>query len=95
MAGPLKKSSPLFPTPYDKSQVAALQALAHGDANEGQQQQALQFIIEDLCKTYDEPYRPDSDRDTTFALGKRHAGMELVKLLKLKMGKLNDRNSTE
>ncbi len=54
----------------------------------GQQMLALQFIIEKVCSTYDEPYRPDSERDTTFALGKRHAGMEIVKLTKLKMGKL-------
>lgn len=88
MPGQLKKSSPLFPTPYDKSQVAAIQALSRGEANEGQQKLALQFIIEDVCKTYDEPYRPDSERDTIFALGKRHSGMEIVKLMKLKMGKL-------
>jgi hypothetical protein len=84
----LAKGSPLLPTKYEDKHVAAIQALMHGKATEGQQQLALKFIIEDVCSTYDEPYRPDSERDTTFALGKRHAGMEIVKLTKVKMGKL-------
>lgn len=84
----LPKESPLQPTKYEDSHAAAIQALMHGIANEGQQQLALKFIIEKMCATYDEPYRPDSDRDTTFALGKRHVGMEIVKLTKVKMGKL-------
>ncbi len=84
----LPANSPLHPTKYEDSHVAAIQALMRGNATEGQQQLALKFIIEDVCSTYDEPYRPDSERDTTFALGKRHAGMEIVKLTKVKMGKL-------
>lgn len=84
----LADNSPLRPTKYENSHIAAIQALMQGKATEGQQMLALQFIIEKVCSTYDEPYRPDSERDTTFALGKRHAGMEIVKLTKLKMGKL-------
>lgn len=86
----LAANSPLLPTKYEKDdrRVIAVQAVSRGEATEHQQMLALKFIIEDVCKTYDEPYRPDSDRDTAFALGKRHTGMEIIKFIKLKMGKL-------
>jgi hypothetical protein len=86
----ISPSSPLFPTKYvpQDHRVFAVQAVSRGEATEEQQRVAIKFIIEDICLTYDEPYRPDSERDTTFALGKRHAGMEIVKFIKLKMGKI-------
>jgi hypothetical protein len=74
---------PWHPAPYDEADVYAIKALAAGKANEGQQQRALAWIINTACATYDLSFRPDSDRDTTFAEGKRHVGMQIVKLTKL------------
>lgn len=61
----------------------ALKALAAGNANEGQQQRALNWIVYTLCGTYDQPYRPDSERDTVFACAKQFVGQQIVKQLKL------------
>lgn len=82
----IDKASPLYPTAIAKEDALAIQALYTGTATEGQQQRALNFIINELCLTYDQPYRPWSDRETTFACGKMHVGQELVRLTKLKIG---------
>lgn len=80
-------SEPWKPPKYEDSDVAAIQALANGEANEGQQQRALTWIIEELCKTYDLSYRPKSQRDTDFAEGKRYVGTQLVTMTKLKLAR--------
>jgi hypothetical protein len=74
---------PWHPAPYDDADTYAIKALAAGVANEGQQKRALDWIINTLCGTYDLSYRPESDRDTAFAEGKRHVGLQLVKQVKL------------
>lgn len=82
------KASPLpwQPAPYDETITSAIKALSSGTANEGQQQRALKWIVEVLCGTYDMSYRSQSDRDTTFAEGKRFVGNQIVKQLKLTTG---------
>jgi hypothetical protein len=72
-----------MPAHYDEADTYAIKALAAGVANEGQQKRALDWIINTLCATYDLSYRPESDRDTAFAEGKRHIGLQLVKQVKL------------
>lgn len=79
---PKKDARPFLPAPYDEATTGAIKALAAGNANEGQQQRALKWIIETLCGTYDLSFRPD-DRETVFAEGKRFVGMQIVKQMKL------------
>ncbi len=88
----LDSSSPLFPAKYKKSDILAIQALLTGTANEQQQKRALSFIIEDLCKTYDMPYRPgpDGPRETDFAMGKIYVGQQLIKLTKTSTANIKD-----
>jgi hypothetical protein len=76
---------PWHPAPYDDADTYAVKALAAGVANEGQQKRALEWIINTLCGTYDLSFRPgaDGDRETAFAEGKRHIGLQLVKQVKL------------
>lgn len=81
MAG--KIPQPWLPAPYEAVDVYAIQALAEGKANEGQQKRVLQWLIEKACGTYDETYMPDSERNTAYAQGKRHVGLQIVKLLKI------------
>lgn len=71
------------PAPYDEAISAAIKALATGNANEGQQQRALNWIVHTLCGTYDQPYRPDSERDTVFACAKMFVGQQIVKQMKI------------
>lgn len=84
-AKPIKAFSPWLPADYQLSDAAAIQALANGDATPEQQQRALRFIIEEVAATYQSTYSPGSDRDTAFAEGKRHVGLQLVKFIKLNL----------
>lgn len=77
--------APYAPPDYTIKDVGAIQALQRGDAPAHQQQRALKFIIETLCGAYDLSYRPGSDRDTTFAEGRRFVGLQIVKLLHLNL----------
>jgi hypothetical protein len=82
----MTKQLPWHPAPYDESVTGAIKALHAGTANAGQQQRALKWIVEVLCGTYDLSYRPESERDTSFAEGKRFVGQQVVKQLKLTTG---------
>lgn len=77
--------APWLPAPYQPVDTAALHALEAGNASPGQQQRALAWIINVLCGTYDLSYRPGEggDRETAFAEGKRHVGLQIVKQLKI------------
>lgn len=90
MTKPVKKSveehAPWKSPKYELADVTAFQAIERGEANADQQKRALKWLIEAACGTYDLPYRPggqDSERDTTFALGKQFVGQMVVKMLKL------------
>ena len=91
----IEKNRPWLPPNFELHHVAALQALSRGQANEDQQKEALDWIITECCKTYDMSYRPDSDRDTAFAEGKRFVGANIVRLLKTSTAKLRGDNNSE
>ena len=79
-----RKSKPNFrpwhPAEYEPKHEAALKALNAGEATSHQQKLALQWII-NCARTYDLPYAPDSDRDTSFFCGMQHVGKQIVKLI--------------
>lgn len=79
---PAPIAEPWKPTPFDDADAYAIQALAHGKPSEDQAKRALDFIINSICATYDQSYRPASARDSDFAEGKRYVGLTLVKMLK-------------
>ncbi|ALQ01484.1 hypothetical protein AK973_1035 [Pseudomonas brassicacearum] len=60
-----------------------MQAMERGDANADQQKRALAWIINKACWTYESTYSPVSEHDGTFAQGRRFAGLQIVKLLKI------------
>lgn len=83
---------PWKPPPYELADAAAIQALIRGTADQGQQQRAIAFIVNTICGTYDMSYRPTSDRDTTFAEGKRFVGTRIVMLSKLNLSQLEKKD---
>ena len=91
----LPKAEPWKPPHYEIEDAGAIQALMRGQAEPHQQQRALKYIIETLCSTYDMSYRPDGDRDTCFAEGKRFVGNQLVKLTKLNLSKMTGKPSEQ
>ena len=74
--------NPLSSPDYIEADVQALRAVANGYAEEEQQKRAIEFIVNNICGTYDCAFRPGgSDRETNLALGKQRAGQILVYLL--------------
>lgn len=86
--------APWLPPPWEKADASALQALQAGQATPEQQKRALDWIIRQAAGTYDLAYRPgaeDGNRDTTFALGRQFVGQQIVKLLNLALGMIQNR----
>jgi hypothetical protein len=76
------------PYPFEVADAQAVQSLARGQASADQQTRVLALLINGLCGTYDLSYRPDGDRDTAFAEGKRFVGLQLVKLTAVNISEL-------
>lgn len=85
----LEEHGPWKPHPYELADASAFQALAAGTASAEQQRRVLTWLVA-ASGTYDLSYRPgvQGDRDTTFAEGKRHVGLQVVKLTRLNVGAL-------
>lgn len=85
--------APWKPPSADPQIVAAFQALQRGNATTDQQKRALEWLVKDCSQTYDLSYRPGDEgrRDTDFAEGRRFVGLQIVKLLNLKIGLLTKR----
>ena len=91
----LAEHAPWKPPHVETADAAALQALAKGTASADQQRRALDWIVLQAARTYDLAYRPgaaEGERDTNFALGRQFVGMQIVKVLKLKIGLLERGN---
>jgi hypothetical protein len=71
----------------DEQDIRAIKALAAGVASEGQQRIALAWIINRAAGTYDLSFRPgpDGSRLTDFAEGKRFVGLQVVRLINMKL----------
>lgn len=82
---------PWLPAAYTIPEVAAIQALMRGEATPEQQTRALKWIVEQAASTYDSTYWPDSESDRNYAQGKRHVGLNIVKMTKLDLGVLKKR----
>ena len=92
------KQGPWEPAGYELPDVAAIQALVRGDANEEQQKRAIKWIIESAAGTYDQTYWPggdEGDRNTAFAEGKRFVGNTIVKMTRLSTMSLKERGESK
>lgn len=61
--------------------MAAIKALAEGNPRPDQCVTALNFIIETLSAVYDEPFRPEGERETAYALGRAYVGRQIRKCI--------------
>lgn len=87
-----KLFEPWAPPELHLKDVAAIKALAKGEASAEQQQHALKFIVERACGAYEEQFCPGEDgrRATDYALGKRRVGLLLVSILNADITKFRD-----
>ena len=79
----IPKKEPWFPPDYELADIMAIKNLFAGTATEDQQKRGMNWIVMALCGTYDLSFRPDSERSTAFAEGRRFVGLEIIKALKL------------
>lgn len=66
------------------SEIAAVKAMANGNANGEQQKTVMEFILHKLCIVDELSYRPDElggQRETDFSEGKRFVGLQLRGLI--------------
>lgn len=83
------------PTEWEPEDAHAVQAFMQGRASEDQQRRAAAFIVNQVCGTYDLSFRPDSDRETCFAEGKRFVGLTLVKFSRLNIAQFRNKNTEQ
>jgi hypothetical protein len=85
-----EEHAPWIPARYEAADATALQALRRGDCPAHLQQRALNFIMWDLCGLRDLSFRPggvEGERETNFAEGKRFVGLQIGKLLEMKVNR--------
>jgi hypothetical protein len=68
---------------YEKADAYALQAMWDGRATPDQQMRGMKWIIEKACQTYDMCDKPDKERLAAIFEGRRFAGLQIVKLVKI------------
>src|SRR3990167_7718515 len=82
------------PAGFTSTDVTALQALASGTANDGQQKRALDWILKSACGLPVWPYRAD-ERETCVALGRQLVGQQIMGVLKVNVSVLRKRESAQ
>lgn len=83
------KKSPPIPIPkWENADAYAMQALERGEATPEQQKRALAWIIYGACATYDFCDKPDIERLAAIFDGRRFAGLQVVKLIKINMASI-------
>lgn len=83
-----KPVPPFLRCEWDIPTISAAQALQRGEATAAQQQQFIQWVINEAAATYGVSFQLEGDRETAFAEGRRFVGLQVVKLLKLSVNAL-------
>jgi hypothetical protein len=78
-----------------RSENAALKACYAGHANAHQQRLALVVIVNKFCRANDLLYIPDHPDQTAFMNGRAFPGQQIMKHLKVPVGRLDLQNDDE
>lgn len=73
----------------NKENIRAIKAVWDGKANDAQQVMAISFILDGLCNRAGNQFYAD-ERETTFALGKKFIGDQIVGAINAKLGKIEE-----
>jgi len=79
----------------DKQEHEAVKALGKGEADAYQQRLALKVIVNDISRTHDLCYIPDSQDQSAFIAGRAFVGQKILKYLNIPVGKIKEENSNE
>jgi len=90
-----KKTPPPYePARYDIGIVNAICALQAGTADAEQQKEAFNWIVYEVSRYGDEPYR-DNDRDTNYSCGRQFVGRQIIKMTSNEVRKAMRRSQDE
>ena len=81
-----------------KAEANAFKRLYEGTAQPHQQQMALKYLVDALCRPHDMLYLPGDPESTAFLNGRAFVGQKILKLIKVPIGKLalqEDNNNEE
>ena len=67
------------PAAYDKEVLYAFRALFEGKANDGQQKRAIEWLLLNACHI-GQPSFAATERETVFAEGERHIGLQIARM---------------
>jgi len=76
------KREPWFPAEYDERHIAAVKAVAEGEATSDQQKLALAWIVNDVSMTGQQSFVPGKADVTNFIEGRRSVGNQILKLVR-------------
>jgi hypothetical protein len=77
---------PQAPAAFDTADIGAFKALARGEAMAHQQMRAIEWLLY-MTGAYNDTYVPGDSYASAYAMGKRSAGLQIVKLLNIQMAK--------
>lgn len=77
------KAPAFFACDWEPADASALQALQRGEASPEQQKRALDWFITHAAGAYNVSFVPGSQDASAFMEGRRYAGLQAVKLLKI------------
>lgn len=79
-----------------KEEAEAIKALESGQAQDYQQQIALNYIVNKLCRSNDVLYiHGNNSLDTAFLNGRAFPGQKILKILKVPIGRLKLKQTEE
>lgn len=73
----------------------AVKGLVGGAAIPAQQTAFVNWLLFEVCRKDDLAYRPDSDRDTSFAEGKRYVAIQFLRAFNMTADQLAEMRATE
>ncbi|RWF78993.1 MAG: hypothetical protein EOS26_03230 [Mesorhizobium sp.] len=71
----------MAPATYEDLDVAAVKAIAAGNASESQQKRAIGWIVHKAAMTHDEPFVPGQPDVTAHLTGRMNVGRQILKLV--------------
>lgn len=75
--------------PYAENDVRAIKAVIAGVATDGQQKDAMNCIINDICKFYSDEIDAGEQTNITYRnLGKRSVALEIMRIASMDIDKL-------
>lgn len=72
-----------FTCEWAPADASAMQALERGEATQEQQKRVLDWFINQAAGTYNVSFIPGAQDATAFMEGRRYAGLQVVKLLRV------------